>query len=138
MGRIKSFFHTYVCVVTGVLFATAFFITTFMPKVELEVSLLWQILFVSFLCSIMVLIYPEKSISSQKRALLVFLHYVEVNAVVLGFGIYFNWFSIEYLPHVIGMLVVINVIFICVSAVEWKRSKEITRLMNERLAYYQK
>jgi len=138
LNKVKVFFHTYVCVVTGVLFATAFFITFFMPKEELEVSLLWQILFVSLLCSVGGLIHSEKSISRKKKALLVFLHYVEVNAVVLGFGMYFSWFSIEYLPHVIGMLLMINVIFLGVSVVEWKRAAKEAKLMNGRLAEYQK
>ncbi|MDO4302916.1 MAG: DUF3021 family protein [Bacillota bacterium] len=138
MNRIKVFLHTYVCVVTGVLFATAFFITFFTPKEELDVSLLWQILFVSLLCSIGGLIYPEKSISGKKKALLVLMHYVEVNAVVLGFGIFFDWFSVEYLPHVIGMLLLINIIFLSVSLVEWKRAAKEARLMNGRLAEYQK
>jgi len=109
-----------------------------MPEVELDVSLLWQIMFVSFLCSLGTLMYPEKRIDGRKRRLLVFLHYVEVNAVVLGFGIYFHWFSIQYLPHVIGMLVIINIVFLCVSMVEWRRAKEMAELMNRRLAENQR
>ena len=70
--------------------------------------------------------------------LLVALHYVEVNVAVLGFGFYFGWFSIQYLPHVIGMLVLINVLFLVVSTVEWKRGKKIALQMNRRLAEYQK
>lgn len=134
MSRIKIFFHTYVCVVAGVILATAVFITLFMPEVELDVNILWQIMFVSFLCSLGELMYSEKRIDERKRRLLVFLHYVEVNAVVLGFGMYFHWFSIQYLPHVIVMLLIINIIFLCVSMIEWRRAKEMAGLMNRRLA----
>ncbi len=136
--KLKGLLHTYVCVMSGVVFATAVFITVFMPRTELEVELLWQMMLVSFLCSVGVLLYPEKAVSRKKMVLLVALHYVEVNVAVLGFGFYFGWFSIQYLPHVIGMLVLINVLFLVVSTVEWKRGKKIALQMNRRLAEYQK
>lgn len=138
MNRIKSFLHCYVCVMSCVTLATAVFITVFMPEVELGVELLWQMMLVSFLCSIFSLLYPGKTISKKKMALLIALHYVEVHGVVLGFGFLFSWFSIEYLPHVIGMLILINGIFLLISAVEWSREKEIARQMNRRLAEYQR
>lgn len=137
MNRIKSFLHCYVCVMSSVVLATAVFITVFMPETELGVELLWQMVLVSFLCSIGSLFYPEESVSKKKMVLLILLHYVEVNGVVLGFGFLFHWFSMEYFPHVIGMLILINVIFLIVSAVEWKRGKEIARQINRRLAEYQ-
>lgn len=136
--KLKNLLHTYVCVMSSVVLATALFITIFMPQSELGVELLWQMMLVSFLCSAGVLMYPEKAISRKRLAALVALHYVEVNAAVLGFGFYFKWFSIKYLPHVISMLVLINVIFLIVSMVEWKRSKKIAGQMNRRLAEYQK
>lgn len=137
MNKIKGFLHCYVCVMSSVVLATAVFITVFMPETELGVELLWQMMFVSFLCSIGSLFYPEESVSKKRMAFLILLHYVEVNGAVLGFGFLFHWFSMEYLPHVIGMLILINVIFLIVSAVEWKRGKEIARQINRRLAEYQ-
>ncbi len=136
--KLKSLLHTYVCVMSGVILATAVFITVFMPGMELGVELLWQMMLVSFLCSIGTLMYPEKAVSRKWMVALVGLHYVEVNVVVLGFGFYFEWFSIQYLPHVLGMLVLINVIFLIVSTIEWRRGKKIARQMNQRLAEYQK
>lgn len=138
MNKMKTLLHTYVCVMSSVVLATAVFITVFMPAVELGVELLWQMMLVSFLCSTGSLLYPEKAISKKRMALLVFLHYGEVNVVVLGLGFYFNWFSIKYLPHVIGMLILINVIFLIVSWEERKRAEKIARQMNQRLAEYQR
>lgn len=136
--KIKSLLHTYVCVLSCVVLATAVFISIFNPQAKLGADLLWQMMLVSFLCSIGVLMYPEKAISRKKMLALIALHYVEVNASVLGLGFYFEWFSIMYLPHVLGMLILINVIFLAVSIVEWKRGKEIARQMNRHLAEYQK
>lgn len=138
MNKLKTLLHTYTCVMSFVVFATAVFITVFLPGEELGVDLLWQMMLVSFLCSIGALIYPEKIISGKRMAALTILHWVEVNVVVLGLGFYFNWFSIGFLPHVIGMIILINVIFFIVSMMEWRRGREIARQMNRRLAEYQK
>lgn len=136
--KIKTLLHTYVCVMSCVVLATAVFITIFKPGVELGVELLWQMMLVSFLCSVGSLSYPEKSISRKKMALLIFLHYAEVNVIVLGLGFYFGWFSAQDLPQVMGMLVLINVVFLLVSMVEWKRGEKIAQQMNQRLAEYQR
>lgn len=138
MNRLKNLLHTYVCVMSSVVLATAIFITVFMPDTELHVRLLWEMMLVSFLCSIGILIYPEKAVSRKKMIWYTFLHYAEVNVVVLGGGFAFEWFSVKYLPHVVGMLILINVIFLIVSVVEHKRAEKIAWQMNRRLAEYQK
>lgn len=137
MNKLKTLLHTYLCVMSSVVLATALFITIFMPQTELGVELLWQMMLVSFLCSVGSLMYPEGAVSGKKMAVMTILHYIQVNAAVLGFGFYFQWFSIQYLPQVAGMLILINVIFLIVSTVEWKRGKEAAEQMNRQLAEYQ-
>lgn len=138
MNKVKNLLHTYMCVMSCVVLATALFITIFIPDVELGVELLWQMMLVSFLCSVGILMYPEASTSRRKTMVLVVLHYIQVHVVVLGLGFYFQWFSVEFLPQVLGMVLLINVIFLLVTIVEWRRSREIARQMNRRLAEYQK
>lgn len=137
MYKLKTLLHTYLCVMSCVVLATALFITIFLPREALGVELLWQMMLVSFLCSVGSLMYPARSVSGKKMAFLIILHYLQVNAVVLGFGFYFHWFSVQYLPQVAGMLVLINVIFLIVSIVEWMRGKDAAERMNRRLAEYQ-
>ena len=64
-------------------------------------------------------------------------HYVLTNAIVLGCGIWFEWFYIDNLPMVLAMLLAIAVIFALVSAVVWRRGKQQAELLNERLQKYQ-
>lgn len=137
MNKLKNLLHTYVCVMSCVVLGTAVFITVFMADAALHVKLLWEMMLVSFLCSVGILIYPEKAVSRKRLMLITFLHYAEVNVVVLGLGFYFEWFSVKYLPHVIGMLILINAIFLLVSIVERKRAEKIARQLNRRLAEYQ-
>ena len=137
MKQIKSLLFTFVCVTTCVVFATACFTTVFWPQAVLGTEILWQILLVSFLCSMGIFIYPEREVEGKKTLLLVFLHYLEVNAVVLGCGIWFEWFYIDNPAMVIGMVVMILFIFVLVSYVVWKDAKRMAALMNEKLREYQ-
>ena len=51
LSKIKEMFHTFPYIVTGVLWACAIFISIFNRDGLIPVSLLWQILAVSFLCA---------------------------------------------------------------------------------------
>lgn len=137
MKKIAGLFHIYVCVVTAVVFGSAVYITVFWGDSTLGVKLLWEILFVSLLCSLGVLVYPEKPAGKKAMWMIRALHYLLVNAVVLGCGIWFQWFYADNLPMVLGMLLLIAVIFVTVSLISWRRAVHMTELMNERLKIYQ-
>lgn len=138
MKKIKDLFFIFACVTTCVVLATAIYTSIFWPQRELGTKILWEILSVSFLCSLGVCIYPEKEVSSRRMLLMVILHYIEVNIVVLGFGIWFEWFYVDNLAMVLGMLLLIAVIFLLVSVICWKRTAHMAELMNEQLKEYQK
>lgn len=137
MKKIADMFNTFVYVVTAVVFGSAVYITIFWGESTLGVKLLWQILLVSFLCSLGTLMYPEKQTGKKVLWLLRALHYVLVNAVVLGCGIWFEWFYADNLLMVLGMLLLIAVIFVTASYILWKRASHAAELMNERLKIYQ-
>ncbi len=137
MKKIADVFNTFVYVVTAVVFGSAVYITVFWGEAALGVKLLWEILLVSFLCSLGTLLYPEKNTGKKVIWLCRVLHYVLVNAVVLGCGIWFEWFYADNLPMVFGMLVLIAVIFATASFIFWKRGLRMAARMNERLKIYQ-
>lgn len=138
LKKLKRLFFCFACVTTFVVFVTAGYISVFWKQAVLGVGLLWQILFVSFLCSLGVLIYPEREVRTRTIVLIAALHYAQVNAIVLGCGLWFEWFYADNVPMVLGMLLLIAVVFALVSAVMWTRDKRIARQMNERLKQYQK
>ncbi|MDE6128514.1 MAG: DUF3021 domain-containing protein [Lachnospiraceae bacterium] len=137
MKKIVDMFNTFVYVVTAVVFGSAVYITIFWGESTLGVKLLWEILLVSFLCSLGTLMYPEKQTSKKVLWLLRALHYVLVNMVVLGCGICFEWFYADNLLMVLGMLLLIATIFVTASLILWKRAAHAAELMNERLKMYQ-
>lgn len=135
--KIKSLFFCFAFVTTFVVFVTAAYISIFWGSVSLGVEILWQILFVSFLCSLGILIYPEREVSTRLSILITVLHYIEVNTVVMSCGIWFGWFYADNLPMVFGMLFIIALVFVLVSVIMWNRNKQIAARMNERLKEYQ-
>lgn len=137
MKRLKSLLFVFVCVTTCVVFVTAAYITVFWPKASLEVDILWEVLIISFLTSLGVYFYPGEKASSKTVAACYVLHYIYVNIVVLGCGSWFEWFYIDDLAMVLGMVFAIAAVFFLVSAAEWNRTKRMAALMNECLKGYQ-
>lgn len=123
-----------------VLMVTAGYISFFWGvDAQVNVAVLWQILFVSFLGSLSNLIFATKKerILSRLEFWLRWLGcYLYVNTVVLGFGSLFQWFDRNSLPMVAGMLVAIGSVFLVVAAVVFrvdkKTSEEINRILKER------
>ncbi len=138
MNKLKDLFYTFACVITCVVFATAIFTTIFWPNGGMGPETLWQIIFVSFLCSLGKLLYPEKEKSKGWSGWYYLLHYLAVNIIVLGCGIWFEWFYLENITMVIGMLVLIALTFLLVATIVWKRTAYLAAIMNERLKEYQK
>lgn len=137
MKKLNDVFFVFVCVTTCVVFVTAVYIMIFWPGATLGVEILWQILAVSFLCSLCIYIYPEREVSQRTTILLNILHYIVTNAIVLGCGIWFGWFYADNLPMVLGMVAVIAFVFILVSVAVWNRNKRLAVRLNERLKEYQ-
>ncbi|MDE7029414.1 MAG: DUF3021 domain-containing protein [Lachnospiraceae bacterium] len=137
MKRLKDMLFIYMCVTTCVLFVTALYITVFWPQVQLGVEILWQILVVSFLCSVANCIVPHREVSARMMLAIYILRYAATNAIVLGCGFRFGWFYADNLPMVLAMLLSIGAVFVIVSAAAWRQGKQQAALMNERLQAYQ-
>ncbi len=64
------------------------------------------------------------------------IHYILINAIVLGFGSQFNWYHPTHLRSILSMLIAIAVIFAAVSVISWSLSAKDAKKMNERLEQY--
>ncbi|MDE7183622.1 MAG: hypothetical protein K2O40_03895, partial [Lachnospiraceae bacterium] len=92
MKKLRDMLFIFVCVTTCVLFVTALYITVFWPHATLGVEILWQILFVSFLCSAVNAFFLEWEVSGTLLVVFYVLRYVMTNGIVLGCGFWFEWF----------------------------------------------
>lgn len=136
MARLKVFFDVFTKVTTCVVFAVAIYCRIFFLGLNFKEDMLWQILFVSLLTSAGTLMYND-DIKKNSMKVRCIIHYLMVNVIVVGCGIWFEWFRTDNLAQVIGMLVLIAIIFSTVSFVSWRKVANEAQLMNQRLAEYQ-
>lgn len=137
MKKFRNFWAVLTSVVTLVSLGSATYISIFFPGAELNAHIIWQILTVSFLCSIWIVLYPERELSKKELMISCGGHYLLVNVIVLGCGLWFQWFEADNLPQVVGMLLVIAGVFVTVCMIMWKRESSEAKQMNERLQEYQ-
>ena len=142
MNLWKETLRYFVITTVLVLIVTATYITVFYGlESYVTVKVLWQTLFVSFLCSLShILFYTRQNrlLGKKEYYFRWGLCYVYVNSVVLGFGCLFEWFDISSLPMVIAMMVAVIIVFLSIAAyVFWmdkKTSEEINQKLRERNA----
>lgn len=139
MSRLRTLFHIYAMVMTGVTLATAVFTTMINPVERVESALLWQMMLVSGICALTALIYPwNREMSKMEAIVKTVIHYVLVNVIVLGSGALFDWYDPSEFHSIAAMVLTIAVIFGAVTAGSWKRASLDAARMNERLEEYQK
>lgn len=137
LDKIKEMFHTFAYIETGALFACALFITVFQRDSLFTVSLLWQLLATTFLCVCGNLIYPARRVSEKLTKVLIFFHFLYVNAVVFGCAYFFDWFDVTNIAMDAFMFSCIAVIFLTIARVIWIKNRLAAELLNYRLKAYQ-
>ena len=139
MKKIRVIFRLFSTVTVCVVISVALFTTVINPKDSLSPAILWQILLVSWLCSMGSLIYPWKRTPGKtEMGIRMLLHYLLVNVIVLGAGLWFGWYRTDHLWSVLSMMISIAAVFAAVSAIEMTKSSKEAKQMNEKLKEYKK
>lgn len=136
MARLKTFLDVFTTVTTCTVIGVGVYCGIFFPGIQFGIEMMWQILLVSLLTSAGTLMYKDE-LSKKSTKIRCVIHYLMVNVIVVVCGIWFNWFHTDDLAQVIGMLILVAIIFLIVSAVSWKKVMKEADLMNQRLAEYQ-
>lgn len=139
MKRLEFMASVFEKVTAGILFVAAVFISVFHGwDTELDVNILWQILFLSAVCALGSIVLPlegEKQKEVSRIAMLVrtILYFLYINVVVLGFGFMFEWFTFDNGWQVFGMELAILFVFVAVFLIfYWSQCLEARR-MNQKL-----
>lgn len=135
MDRIKNVFDVFTKVVTCTMIGSAAYCLIFFSDATLPVSFIWQLLLCSLLTSLGTLLYTDSSL--KVTIIKCFIHYLWVNIVVVGCGIFFDWFNPNNFVQLISMLVLVAVVFLLVSAITWRKAFKMAQLLNDRLKDYQ-
>lgn len=134
MRKIRFLFEIFSMVTACVVIAVAFFTTVLEPVDTVDPVIFWQILSVSFLCSLGCLIYPwDKVPGKREMGIRIVVHYLLINGIVLTAGFCFKWYRPDRLGSVVVMLLTIALIFGIVSALSWRKAAVDAKRMNEKL-----
>lgn len=118
---------------------TACYITYFYgTHAALTVDILWQILIVSFFCSLCQFIYRNSSDKAGKGRFVIqnIFGYLYINVVVMGFGCWYEWFDVSNFSMVFGMVLVILIAYVVIVGyvfwADFRTSEQINRKLRER------
>lgn len=137
MERLKQLFFTFSAVTTCTVAGTAIYLNIFYQGVSLGSEILIQILFVSLTTSLGICLYPHREVCKKEIIVRTLIHYIYVNVIVLVCGLWFEWYSIDNMAMILGMLVLIAAVFGIVSFICWRKSEKDAALINEKLREYQ-
>lgn len=137
MKKIEFLFRVFSTVTVCVVTAVALFTTVINPADSMSPATLWQILLVSFLCTLGSLIHPWRRTPGKiEMGIRILLHYLWVNLIVLGAGLRFCWYRTDHLSSVLSMELSITVIFVIATVIEMTKSFREAKRMNEKLKEY--
>lgn len=136
--RMVELLLTFCMVTTGSVFVCAVYNKIFWPyDSSLDENILWQLLALAFLCSMGNFLHPYREISRKRGLIEKVVHYLYINAVVLGCGYGFGWIDKDNVPMLIVMLLGIFLVFAVVSFVVWRLHARESENLNRKLREYQ-
>lgn len=125
---------------TGVVFATAIYISLFEKGASLDVSLLWQMLVVTFLTSLSdLLYYSKKELSKEQVIIRTCIQFILVSTIVIVSAYLFEWVdATKPLYYIVSLILLIIIVYILVKIMSYKKDMKMAERLNERLAEYNK
>jgi Protein of unknown function (DUF3021). len=118
----------------GATINTAIFITVFNKDLSLTVDILWQIIVLAAVCSLGNLMYHyHRVLSKRQMKIRMVCHYVYINIVMIGGGFLCGWLSIDYLPEIVVMFVMVAVVYIIIMTVNFHQEEKIAENLNRQL-----
>lgn len=134
MNRLKLIARTFIYVLAGSIISTATFITIFLPDIEFDVSLLWQVIIMSLISAIGSMIFEsKKEIGKKQMKLRKTVHFIYTISIVFGIAVICRWVDVSRILQLIVMLLMISGVYFSVCFVMFKRSEKEAECMNQRL-----
>jgi amino acid transporter len=132
---LKKMVLTFFLTVVGIIFSTTVFLTIFYPEIHLYLGLLWQIIMMSFVCTLGNLIFYSKyEISKRQMMIRKTLHFLYINAIVIGGAFLWSWVTPGILTEFFTLLIMIELVYAVVMMINiWKEKKD-AEAMNKRLS----
>ena len=137
MDTIKRLIQTFVYVVAGIIISAALFITIFIPKAELDVALLWEIIAMSAICTLGNFFYfIKKTVTKKQMISRIICHYIYINLVVFTGGYLWGWLTPGLIPEFLVMLLLITSVYAIVMIAIFREEEKMAEKFNRQLRKY--
>ncbi len=134
MEILKRIIKTFSNVVTGSLISAALFITIFVPKVKLDVALLWEIIVIAAVCSLgTFILYYKRTLTKKQMKIRIICHYLYINIIVLSGGLFWEWFTPGLFPELLVMLLLIAVVYAIIMLTTFHMEEKMAEKLNQQL-----
>ena len=98
--------------------------------------LLWQVLIAGAVCGLATALLLTGEAQTRKEVFLRFgTHYVVINAIILGCGALFGWYTVTPVG-VLMMMLTVALVYVAVATMSYLRDKSIADKINERLEHF--
>lgn len=134
MDTMKKIIQTFAYTVAGITISTALFITIFLPKIALDVMLMWQIIVMSAICAMGNLIYhTRKALSKKQMIVRIICHYLYINFIVFGGALLWEWLTPGLIPEFLVMLLLVAVVYAIITIVCFHQEEKTAKNLNRQL-----
>ena len=135
--KLRGMLSLFTKITTLVVIITALYIMIFWGEgTVLGVEILWQIIIVSGICSLGFFILPDSEQKEVSKRSMLFRNaalFLYVNIVVMGNGIYFEWFYPSNWKMILGMFACIVIVFVIITSVGYFVDNRLAEKLNEKL-----
>lgn len=133
----KKQLQLFFLITTCTLFSSALFITIFEHGMKITSEFLWQILIFSLLGTLsMFILYSEKALSRIEANIRKILHYIAINVLLIGLGLYWGWFSTEHKFQIFVIIINVAVVYAVIEVLLYFINARQAEKLNEKIKEY--
>lgn len=127
----------FLLITAGTLICTAVFCTLFIPGVQATVTLLWQIIVLSLLCTLPGLIFrSKKEIGKRQMRLRIVLHLAMLLTLLLSMAYHWGWIDTRSVVQPLVFVAMFAAVYSMVWSFMYLHEKHVASRLNEGLKHY--
>lgn len=133
--KIQLFFDVFARIAATIFFFSSIYIAVFFgTDVNLSISYVWGVLFISLAATIArIPFFGDKEISKAKMLAGNIIYFIFLSILVMVSGYYLQWFHPGENKMIIGLEITIFVIYACVMFISYITDLQTAKKLNEKL-----
>lgn len=139
LKRLREMLLEFLLIAAGMLICTAVFCTLFIPGMQATVTLLWQIIVLSLLCTLPGLIFHSKrEIGKRQMRIRIVLHLAMLLALLLSMAYHWGWIEPRSVIQTLVFIAMFAAVYAMVFSFMYLHEKHVADKLNEGLKSYQR